>query len=153
MAVFDITLQGEAEVLKILTRVGLAMDDLEGAMSDVGQHAIKYFSGQVFASRGSVIGQPWAPLNPTYAAHKARLYPGRPPLVRTGLMQRSFTSDPSKMQVTIGNSAPYFQYHQSSAERSKLPRRAMIGLSEQLQSDIVETVRSSLINKIRGVMA
>lgn len=145
----DLEIKGVKEVTKMLTNVGLDVRDLKGAMADVGDHAKKYFGGQVFASRGGVLGQTWPRLSPSYAARKAKRYPGRPVLVRTGLMQRSFTSTPSNMSVTIGNDAPWFKYHQSSAARTKIPRRVMIGIYNGMQEDVTGIIATALAKKIK----
>lgn len=142
--------KGAAEIQQLLTGVGLDMTDLKGAMTEVGDHAKKYFGGQVFASRGGALGQPWPRLSPAYAVQKAKRYPGRPPLVRSGLMQRSFTSKPSPMSVTIGNDAPWFKYHQSSAARTKIPRRVMIGVYSGMQSDVTNIIANALAKKIQA---
>jgi len=138
------------QVAKMLTNIGLDINDLQGAMSDVGDHAKKYFGGQVFASRGGVLGQTWPRLSTAYAARKAKRYPGRPVLVRTGLMQRSFTSKPTAMSVTITNNAPYFKYHQSSAARKKIPRRVMIGIYTGMQTDVTNIIAAALTKKIQS---
>lgn len=145
----DMEVKGVKEATKMLTAVGLDVRDLKGAMTDVGDHAKKYFGGQVFASRGGVLGQPWPRLSPAYAAQKAKRYPGRLVLVRTGLMQRSSKSTPSNMSVTIYNDAPWFKYHQSSAARTKIPRRVMIGVYNGMQSDVTTIIARSLAAKIK----
>lgn len=146
----DIRLEvkGDKEIVQMLAGVGLDVKDLRGAMADVGTHAKKYFGGQVFASRGGALGQSWPRLSANYAAQKAKRFPGRPPLVRTGIMQRSFTSNPSAMSVTIGNNAPWFKYHQSSAPRTKIPRRVMIGVYSGMQSDVTNIIAKALSQKI-----
>lgn len=141
--------KGVEQVTKMLTQAGLDIRDLKGAMSDVGEHAKKYFGGQVFASRGGVLGQTWPRLSPAYAAQKAKRDPGRPVLVRPGLMQRSFKSTPSNMSVTIYNDAPWFEYHQSSAARTKIPRRVMIGVYNGMQSDVTTIITQALAAKIK----
>lgn len=149
----DVRLEGEEQVKAMLTGLGLDLRDMKGAMTDVGENAKRFFSGQVFASRGGALGKSWPPLSPRYAVEKAKRYPGRPPLVRTGLMQRSFTSSPSPMSVTIGNDAPHFPYHQSSAARKRLPRRMMIGIYNGLERDVVGIIERAILVKLqrRGV--
>lgn len=142
--------KGDKEIVKMLTGVGLDVKDLKGAMTDVGNHAKKYFGGQVFASRGGVLGQTWPRLSSAYAAQKAKRYPGRPVLVRTGVMQRSFVSNPSNMSVTISNDDPKFKYHQSSAARKKIPRRVMIGVYSGMQSDVTNIIARALTKKIQS---
>lgn len=118
-------------------------------MAEVGDHAEKYFGGQVFASRGGVLGQSWPRLSPGYAAQKAKRYPGRLPLVRTGVMQRSLVSTASSTSVSITNDAPYFKYHQSSAARSKIPRRIMIGIYSGMQADVTSVIAAALARRIK----
>lgn len=145
----SLEVKGVEQVTRMLTNIGADVQDLKGAMTEVGEHAKKYFGGQVFASRGGVLGQPWPRLSPGYASQKAKRYPGRPVLVRSGLMQRSFTSKPSAMSVTIGNDAPWFKYHQSSAARKKIPRRVMIGVYNGMQSDVTKIIAAALSEKIK----
>lgn len=145
----ELDVKGVKEVTTMLKKVGADVSDLKGAMADVGDHAKKYFGGQVYSSRGGAIGQPWQRLSDKYAAQKAKKYPGRPVLVRTGLMQRSFTSKPSAMSVTISNNAPWFKYHQSSATRYVVPRRAMIGVYTGMQSDVTTIIARALAAKIK----
>lgn len=138
-------------VNKMLTGIGRDVRDLRGAMNEVGLSTISYFSGQVFASRGSTIngGQRWQRLNDRYAAKKAEDYSGRPVLVRTGKMQSSFRHKATDTSVVIRNTAMYFPYHQSSAPRSVLPRRAMIGVYQGMQDDVTATIGKALSKKIR----
>lgn len=145
----SIKLENAQQIEAMLTGLGLDMKDLRGAMADVGTSAKKFFGGQVFASRGEVIGESWQRLNDKYAAQKARKWPGRPLLIRTGLMQRSFSYSTTPMSVTVTNTAPYFKYHQSTAARKKLPRRAMIGISTTMQSDVTNIIALALAKKIQ----
>lgn len=145
----QLEVKGTEQVKLMLTNIGADVHDLKGAMTEVGEHAKKYFGGQVFASRGGVLGQSWPRLSPGYAAQKAKRYPGRPPLVRTGLMQRSFVSSASSMSVSITNDAPYFKYHQSSEARDKIPRRVMIGIYSNMQADVTSIIAAALARRIK----
>lgn len=144
----SLEVQNAEQVKQMLTNLSLDLNDLKGAMTDVGTHAKKYFGGQVFSSRGGVLGATWPRLSPAYAAQKAKHYPGRPILVRTGVMQKSFVSSPSSMSVTIANDAPWFKYHQSSAARKKIPRRVMIGVYSGMQDDVTNIIARALSQKI-----
>lgn len=148
----DIKLEvkGDKEIKQMLTGVGLDVKDLRGAMKSVGGNiSYNYFGGKVFASRGQIIGQPWAKLSDRYAAQKAKRWPGRIPLVRTGVMRQSWKYTTTPMSVTITNTAPYFKYHQSTKARKKLPRRAMIGIGKQMQDDITNTIALHLQRAIK----
>jgi phage gpG-like protein len=122
----SINISGDKDVVEMLHSVGLEVKDLKPAMQDIGKYLKGFYSGQVFASRGGVIGASWPRLSQRYAAWKAQQYPGRPVLVRTGLMQRSFTYDAQNTQVTIRNEADYFDYHQAGT--SLIPARPMMKL-------------------------
>jgi hypothetical protein len=90
-------------VKKLLTSIGRDTRDLRGAMDAVGRATIRYFGGQVFASRGATSngGRRWRRLSDSYAAQKAKDYRGRPMLVRAGHLQTSFkhTADDSSVVV------------------------------------------------------
>lgn len=143
--------KGDQEIKRMLVGIGLDLRNLRSAMDEVGRSTTKYFSGQVFASRGATLngGQRWQRLNDRYAVQKARRYPGRPLLVRTGKMQNSFRYSSTGTSVTIENSAPHFVYHQSSAPRRVLPRRVMIGVYQGMQDDVTRTIAAVLSRKIR----
>ncbi|MEV0360081.1 hypothetical protein AB0H71_28885 [Nocardia sp. NPDC050697] len=144
----DLEVDGAKPIVQMLALIGGDLHDLRGAMQDIGRAGKPFFSGQVFASRGGVVGERWARLSPAYARWKARAYPGRPPLVRSGVMQRSFFYRTTSMSVTFGNHAPYFGYHQSSAERRKIPRRVMLKLTNQFHDDVVRIIAQGLARRI-----
>ncbi|HID08258.1 MAG TPA: hypothetical protein EYP10_14050 [Armatimonadetes bacterium] len=56
---------------------------------------------KVFASRGAILGASWAPLSPRYAKWKARHYPGRPIMVRSGRLFASLTREGSPDMILI----------------------------------------------------
>lgn len=141
--------KGDEEIKSLLTDVGLDLRNLRGAMNEVGRNTIKTFSGQVFASQGGFINEPWQRLNGTYAVRKAKRYAGKPMLVRTGKMQNSFKYDSTGTSVTISNTSPHFKYHQSSETRYVLPRRAMIGIYRGMQDDVTATIAAVLTRKIQ----
>lgn len=154
-----VEIEGSEAVVRMLNQVGLEVKDLRPAMQDIGQRAKRFFGGNVFASRGGAIGEPWPRLSDRYAAYKESgkkrepnkgkgAYPGRPPLVKTGLMQRSFTYTTTAASVTITNKADHFKYHQSTATRTKIPRRAMMKLTDQFVSDAKTSVARELSKKI-----
>ena len=60
----NMDVKGVEQVKALLSGVGLDIKDLREPMSEVGSRAISVFSGQVFASQGGFIGQPWPRLSP-----------------------------------------------------------------------------------------
>jgi phage gpG-like protein len=95
---------------------------------------------QAFASEGaSTASGQWAPLKPATIADRERQgFPGEHPILqRTRTLMRSLTeetSDSINVQTPtylgIGSADPKVVYHQSKAPRTRLPRRAMVDLTE-----------------------
>lgn len=140
---------GDRQIRDFLDGVGMDLRNMRGAMNEVGRNSIKYFSGTVFVSRGRSIHQPWPRLSAKYAARKARTFPGRPPLVRTDQMRSSFAYRSTGLTVTIYNTDSKFKYHQSTAPRKKIPRRAMLGINARLEQDVTRTIGLYMAQKIQ----
>lgn len=150
MLSMSITIRGSKETKAKLKRLGSSLYELKPEMADIGAKAAEYYSNQGFASQGGVFGARWAALSPRYAAIKAKLYPGRGMLVRTGKMQDSFTYAASNNQVIVGNSAPYFKYHQSTLPRSKMPRRASMGVNDPVRQMVRTIIEAGIRKKLRA---
>lgn len=134
MADVTITITGGAETAAKMQKLGQSVLDLGEPMAHIGRYLAGFFSGQVFASRGRVIGEPWAPLDDRYAAYKARKFAGRQPLVRTGRMQKSFRFQRGPRFVRLYNPTPYFGYNQEGT--SHLPARVMMKVDQQRELEI-----------------
>ena len=148
MLQIEVTVTGSKEIQQRLTKMGRDLYMLRSAMNAIGENLGKYYRDVGFASQGGVFGAKWPRLNPRYAAYKAKKYPGRSPLVRTGQMQRSFEYEADNNSVTIFNASPHFVYHQSSAPRVKIPRRASMGINNQVRATIGAIVQKEIQAKI-----
>lgn len=142
MANIVINVTGDKETMAQLRRLGMAAINLSPAMHLIGTYLTTFFSGEVFASRGRVIGEPWAPLNTGYAAHKARTFPGRPPLIRSGQMNKGFQAHTGRTFARINNPVPHFDYHQEGT--SSIPARVMMKVDQQRQQTIVDIISEHL---------
>ena len=126
--------------------------DFSAPMKQSAQYLMEFFSGEVFASRGSVIGHPWPALNRKYAAYKAQKWPGRPPLIQTGKMQRSFASQFGTDYAKVYNTATnrqgqnYFDFHQLGTRN--IPARVMMDVDRQRQQDIANFFAEDLRKKL-----
>lgn len=83
-----------------------------------------------FESEGGFGSGRWSPLSPRYAAWKAKHYPGRGILVRTGEGRASLTSGPQVRAITpttmvIGSAVDHLRYHQRG---DGVPRRRPVEL-------------------------
>lgn len=139
----SITVSGDKRVLQKMRRLGSSLYDFSDEMDDIGEQGAKYFSGPAWLSQGGVFGEKWPALSPRTLRRRRQAVGtrGAQPLT-TGHpdgMQFSFDYSSGKQVVTIFNNKSYFGYHQSTAERRRLPRRQMIGVSSGFRK-IVQTV-------------
>jgi len=142
-------LEGEKQLSRRLRMVADSVQDMRPAFKKVSAKLKNTFEDDVFMTEGSVIGSRWQPLSPAYRQWKARNYPGRGILQRTGRMQKGFRSTFGKDYSEISNKVDYFKYHQSRIPRSRgLPRRPMMRLHfiqrEQVQKIIQKHISDSI---------
>lgn len=142
---------GGAKLVATLGDVATGVKDLGKSMAAIGLYLRNFYSGEVFASRGQVIGEPWQPLNAKYAAYKAQRWPGRIPLVRTGLMNNSFKSESGATFARISNTAEYFKYQQQGT--SRIPARVMLKLDETRQQEVIRIIDTEIAATIKGAGA
>lgn len=93
----------------------------------------EYLSDRIeeqFNTEGGFSGG-WAPLNPEYAAWKARRYPGAPILVATGKLKRSYRKggrghvfQSTRDKMRWGSSVPYGVFHQQGTQN--MPARPIL---------------------------
>jgi phage gpG-like protein len=126
------TLEGEKQLSRKLLITSKKVQNWSAEMRKTGQLLKKTFSGPVFTSEGAEIGEPWIS-GPDYHG-----------LVRTGNMRGSFNFKSTKNAVNVGNTTSYFIYHQSIADRSKLPRRIMMKIDEKRRQLIVKIFQKSI---------
>lgn len=147
MSDIQVTITGDKELVKKLNAfVGSDGLNLKRSMGASGLYLTRFFSGEVFTSRGRVIGKPWPRLNDRYAAYKARAFPGRPPLVRSGEMMGSFFFKESARKLELGNRADHFEYHQ---EGRGVPQRVMMRIDEQRAARVVKYLVGDLTQQMQ----
>ena len=142
----QITVEGDRELARKMRSFVSGDLDLKRSLGASGLYLSRFFAGEVFASRGRVIGKPWPRLNDRYAAWKARKYPGRPPLVRSGEMLRSFEFRAHPKRLDLWNSADHFQYHQ---EGEGVPQRMMMRIDEQRAARVVKYLSSDIVAQMK----
>lgn len=140
-----IEIVGDDELSDKLRDAADKVENLRPIMEDIGDYLTGFFGGEVFASRGGVFGHPWPALNSAYAVLKAKEWPGAPPLVQTGQMQRSFESQATSDYVRITNSDPKFERHQLG---QGVPQRVMMDLDRPRLTNIVALVDRQLMRSI-----
>lgn len=102
-----------------------------------------FFYDQVqrdFVLEGGNSGASWAPLSPLYAAWKAKQFPGRGILVRSGALKASLASSggpgavfrTTPTALEIGTSVPYAMFHQQGT--GSMPQRPPLRVNAAFMS-------------------
>lgn len=112
--------------------------------------ALRLIAKQNFASEGAHGGAPWQGLAASTQADRRRngFNPGHPILKRSGALEYSLTGITSDSLIVetatsfrFGSFVPWFPYHQSTAPRSRLPRRAPINLTAADKDEAIRPLR------------
>lgn len=149
MADMQITITGDKELVKKLNAfVGSDGLNLKRSMGASGLYLTRFFSGEVYTSRGWVFGKPWRRLNENYAIWKARAFPGRPPLIRTGELQRSYGFKEYKRSLELFNTADHFDFHNEGT--SRMPQRVLMRLDKQRASRVAKYMMSDLTTQMKS---
>ena len=109
-----------------------------------------------FARQGAHSGSRWAPLTPAYKKAKAKFYPGKPILHRTGNLMSSLVN-PSHPQavfvatrstVTMGTTDTKAIYHQTGG--THLPARPPIRMKESERRAYMQIIHESIVKNLRS---
>lgn len=148
----SVRITGTQATIDKLRRLDASLLNFSSAMNEIGTDLKGYFSGQVFASQGGALGVKWPTLAASTVLYKRKHYPqyATTPLIRTGAMQKSFYSKSTSTSVTVGNNVPgdYFKYHQLGT--SRMPRRQMIGISDDVQTIVRNVIQADISKKLES---
>ena len=130
----------------------LSMRNFTAPMTAIGKSLTEYFSNDVYASQGGVLGSAWPTLSLATTKYKAKNFPqyDTTPLIRTGLMKKSYTYNVTPNSVVISNTAPYFKYHQSTQPRSKIPYRPSMGINDPVKLIITTIIKADIEAKMEA---
>ena len=132
------TIEGIPELSRILAIKHKKVSDFKKPLWKSAQLILQDVERN-FTTEGSLVGG-WAPL--AESTVRARIREGfggaHPILQRTGALRKSFYSFVDSKRAIITSKSPYFVYHQSRKPRKRLPRRAMLVLTDRTKQNIVE---------------
>lgn len=124
---------GDAQLDRTLARFADNIGDARPAWEVLAER-FRRLEVRQFATEGRAASGGWPALSPTYAAWKARHYPGKPILEREGDLKRSLTRRPFGVEVleatfmVVGSDVERGRYHQHGGGR--LPQRRPVELPE-----------------------
>lgn len=139
---------GDTQLGRTLDRWAEGLDDMRPAWETLAARFARLEEKQ-FRTEGRFASGGWSPLSPAYAAWKARNYPGRPILVRTGDLKKSLTTRPFGVEVierkfmAIGSDVDYGKCHQHGGRY--LPRRRPVELPEAERQKWVKIVQRMIV--------
>lgn len=151
----SIKIEGNEEASRRLAALGNSFDNLPTAMSEISRYVASFVAGEIFISQGGAIDQPWPRLSPRYEVIKARKFPGRPILVRTGLLIRSFKFSYTGSTARVYNDATtkdgerYLKFHQYGTRH--MPARVVMAIDETRIINVVNILRFDIERKIAAV--
>lgn len=147
-----IHITGDKEVMRRVEKLGTDLYRLRPAMDVIGKGVAEYYSTIGITDRGKPWNNPWPDYSPTYKIWKEINYPGRPMMVLGGPksenLKDSFAWQATNTGVRIYNTASYFKYHQSSAPRTKIPRRQIMGINNPIRRMVSEAIKLEIRRKI-----
>lgn len=141
------TIEGEKQLSAELLVASDHIKDWRVPLTQTGSDLLKVWQIN-FEGRGATFGG-WKPRKPQ--VRKGARVDTWPLLEKTGAMRRSFYSKVGKDEVRLGNTAPYFKYHQSNQPRTRLPRRVMMQLDEQQRQVVIKRFQAWIVEGLRGV--
>ena len=128
-----------------LNGVQRRVDYPDAAWKKVGAYLSREVRKQ-FMTRGANFGTPWRPLAPSTRAEKRRLGYPPAPLVRTGVMRRTFVGRPMQIEVYAGQVAFFGSASQVARwqhggtfrnGRRHIPPRPILKVTPRVRKDIV----------------
>ena len=132
------TIEGVPELSRILMTTVRKLSDLKLPLWKSSKLILADVE-ENFETEGRLVGG-WKPLAPSTVAGRMREgYGGEHPILqKTGALRKSFYSTVFNTKAFISASSPYFAFHQSRKPRTRLPRRAMLVLTDRTKQNIVE---------------
>jgi phage gpG-like protein len=150
MPTVTISITGTKEEKARLRRISKGLLNMTDAMKAVGSNFLAYYSTEPFYTQGGVFGKQWPALKPATITQKVKYNPTTAtyPLIRSGLMMRSFKASTGQTFMQLDNTQEYFKYHQLGTP--KLPQRMMLTLTQSRYDAIKSIIESDIRSKIQA---
>lgn len=161
----SVNISGDEQLMAKLKKLGSELTNFKPAFVKVGEVLLNFYEDTVFNSQGGALagakgisggqgeGVPWAKLAPSTIAFKTKHYRqyASVPLMETGEMRHSFYYDARAKSLEIGNDSDHFEFHQGNGERTRLPRRPMLGVNKTVLNLIKDGIESDIRKKVAAL--
>jgi hypothetical protein len=141
----QVTISGDKQVIAKLRRLGDSLSDWSATLNNTGDYLMDIYSRLNFETQGGISGARWAELSPKYELWKAKNYPGRGILERTGALRKGFEMSVSPKKLEIINSVEYAFRHQ---EGKGPPVRKLINVNPAIKDQIINIFRDGIKQKL-----
>ena len=150
-----ITITGDKEVVAALGKVGNAFQIMEEPL-DLASKGYMDVIATNFADGGVTFGDKWKDLSKRAIQTKRAEHPGKfdkegkPMLVRTGEMKKSFGFDIKNKESIIFNAKEYAAYHQDGYPMLGIPKRILADVDDKRINMVAKTFETwiqKLLNK------
>ena len=140
----NFTIEGQKELSRRFDVLGNSLKSYKPEFKESTDMLSLFFTNDVFDTKGAAIGERWKPrINEAEYTH--------PILEASGKMRRSFKTEAQNLSGQVWNAVDYFKYHQSRMPRfTRLPRRVMMKLTDQLKNRIVQIFHKGVEYRIRN---
>lgn len=118
---------------------------LPGLMDDIGKYMTEYAANEGMASQGGVFDATWPRLSQKYAVYKAKKFPGRSIMERSGKLKDSWGYNAGETNVDLGNNTKYWVFHQGGGQH--LPKRILISINDTNKKKIATFIGQALERK------
>lgn len=144
---FTISVDGEVQIDRMLSRFGNAMDDFRPFFKDA-EERLEWATSMQFENEGRRSGG-WRPLSPRYAAWKLARHGSRPLMQLSSELKDSFrTVRMTALEFAWGTQVGYAMFHQRGT--SKMPQRKLIDLTEDDRRSLMKALQFNLVKAIKS---
>ena len=132
----EITITGDSEVVASLAKIGSEFASMEVPLDRASKSYMDVIATN-FEDEGMTFGQKWPKLSDMTIQIKTSMYPGkfdkqgRPILVETGEMKKSFGFNIKNKESIIFNAKEYAEYHQSGYPMLGIPKRVLADVDDK----------------------
>lgn len=155
MLTVTFTIMGDVVLARGLSRFGEGIRDFSPVWKQIHDDFLR-IEGEQFKTEGARSGNPWAPLSPSYAAWKAKYFPGLPILQRTGQLfgQLAFGSsglvvEVEPLRLLMYPTAYYAAIHQQGSPMTGMPARPPVALTEDDKMGWMKMLHNFVYDKAR----
>jgi phage gpG-like protein len=154
MLVVTFAIMGDVVLARAMSRFGEGVSDFRPVWEQIRDDFVR-IEGEQFDSEGGRGGEPWAPLSSSYAAWKAKHFPGMPIMRLTGQLWSQLAVgtglfvDLRPMELHMYPTAFYAAIHQQGSPKTNMPARRLVALTEDDKMGWMKMIQNYVYDKAK----